>query len=61
VRSRPVVIPAPKGSDESPFTVGDELTIVEAAIIYAGRHPMLLSDAPLHDVEIFLKAVRAQA
>jgi hypothetical protein len=36
----PIVIPAPEGSDESPFTVGDKLTIVEAAMIYAGSHPL---------------------
>src|SRR6516165_5896717 len=52
----PIVIEAPEGSDESPFAVRDELTIVEAAMIYAGRHPMsvFLSDASLDDVEIFL-------
>jgi hypothetical protein len=56
VRSRPIIIPAPEDSDESPFSVRDELTIVEAAMIYAGRHPSsrLLRDASLEDVEIFL-------
>jgi hypothetical protein len=50
----PVVIPATEG--ESPFTVKDRLTIVQAALIYAGRHPMsvFLSDGSLDDVEVFI-------
>jgi hypothetical protein len=34
----PVKIPAPTDEDK-PFTVGEELTVYEAAMVYAGRHP----------------------
>jgi len=32
-------IPAPANSDEEPFEIGCELTVFQAAMIYAGRHP----------------------
>jgi hypothetical protein len=31
-------IPAPT-ADDKPFQIGDELTVYEAAMVYAGRHP----------------------
>jgi hypothetical protein len=34
----PVSIPAPTAEDK-PFQIGDELTVYEAAMVYAGRHP----------------------
>ena len=34
----PTSIPAPT-ADEKPFQIGDELTVYEAAMVYAGRHP----------------------
>jgi hypothetical protein len=34
----PTIIPAPTVEDK-PFQVGDELTVYEAAMVYAGRHP----------------------
>jgi hypothetical protein len=34
----PAVIPAPTNEDK-PFQVEDELTVYEAAMVYAGRHP----------------------
>jgi hypothetical protein len=34
----PVAIPAPTADDKR-FRVGDELTVYEAALVYAGRHP----------------------
>src|SRR5262245_44954104 len=33
------IVPPPRESDEKPFEVGDELTVFEAPMIYAGRHP----------------------
>lgn len=33
------VIPPPRHSDEEPFQVGDRLSVFEAAMVYAGRHP----------------------
>jgi hypothetical protein len=51
--------PSPKSGEYEeapPFEIGDELTIYEAATVYAGRHASskFLSDATLEDVEIFL-------
>jgi hypothetical protein len=34
----PAAIPAPTAKDQ-PFQIGDELTVYEAAMVYAGRHP----------------------
>jgi hypothetical protein len=34
----PATIPAPTVEDK-PFQIGDELTVYEAAMVYAGRHP----------------------
>lgn len=34
----PSAIPAPT-ADDKPFQIGDELTVYEAAMVYAGRHP----------------------
>jgi len=34
----PASIPAPT-ADDKPFQIGDELTVYEAAMVYAGRHP----------------------
>jgi hypothetical protein len=34
----PATIPAPTAEDQ-PFQIGDKLTVYEAAMVYAGRHP----------------------
>ena len=56
--TRKTVIPAPVNSDETPFQLGDELTVFEAAMVYSGRHPhsRLLQDATVKDHLDFLKA-----
>jgi hypothetical protein len=52
------VIPAPPNSDEEPFKIGDEITVFDAAMIYAGRHPhpRFLKDGSLEDHWEFLRA-----
>ena len=51
-------IPGPINSDERPFEVGDTLTIFEAAMVYAGRHPhsVFLRDGSVEDHVTFLRA-----
>jgi hypothetical protein len=48
------VIPPPDA--EKPFVIGETLTVCEAAMVYAGRHPhgVFLADASLENWEIFL-------
>jgi len=52
------IIPGPINSDERPFEVGDTLTIFEAAMVYAGRHPhsVFLRDGSVEDHVTFLRA-----
>lgn len=54
----PVVIPVPSNSDEAPFNIGDNLTVFEAAMVYAGRHPcpVFLRDGSLEDHQNWLRA-----
>jgi hypothetical protein len=56
--ARNAVIPAPANSDEEPFTVGDKITVFEAAMVYADRHPCrrFLRDGNIEDCLKFLKA-----
>jgi hypothetical protein len=51
-------IPAPHNSDETTFEIGDTLTVFEAAMVYAGRHPLprFLRDGSIKDHERFLCA-----
>jgi hypothetical protein len=51
-------IPAPPNSDEKPFEIGNTLTVFEAAMVYASRHPLpqLLRDGSVQDHEQFLRA-----
>ena len=52
-----ITIEAPLNSDEAPFIIGDSLTVVEAAMVYAGRHPhtVFLRDGSVADVEKFIR------
>ena len=52
------VIPAPPDGGK-PFQLGAELTVYEAAVIYAGRHPCggFLRDADYNDYVQFLQTV----
>jgi hypothetical protein len=52
------VIPAPPNSDERPFEIGDQMTVFEAAMVYAGRHPhpVFLKDGTEGDYLRFMKA-----
>jgi hypothetical protein len=52
------IIPAPPNTEERPFVIGDTLTIFDAAMVYAGRHPhkRFLRDFPLDERLTFLKA-----
>ena len=54
----PSIIPGPLNSDEKPFEVGNTLTIFEAAMVYAGRHPhsVFLRDGSVEDHLTFLRA-----
>jgi hypothetical protein len=56
--SEKYTLPAPANSDEQEFQIGDELTVFEAAMIYAGRHPAprFLKDGTIHDHLDFLRA-----
>jgi hypothetical protein len=58
VPSAEFVVPAPRDSNEKPFSIGDELSVFEAAMIYAGRHPALaiLQGGDIGDHLAFLKA-----
>jgi hypothetical protein len=51
-------VPAPSNSDEKEFHIGDELTVFEGAMIYAGRHPhsQFLRDGNVEDYLKFLRA-----
>jgi hypothetical protein len=52
------VIPAPDNSDETPFEIGDTLTVFEAAMVYAGRHPhpLFLRNGSIEHHVQFLRA-----
>jgi hypothetical protein len=51
------ILLSPPNSDEKDFQIGDELTVFESAMIYAGRHPhsRFLKDGSIHDHLIFLR------
>jgi hypothetical protein len=52
------VIPAPRNTEEDSFVVGESLTVFEAAMVYAGRHPhsRFLNGGSIDDHIEFLKA-----
>ena len=52
------VVPAPPNSDEKPFGIGERITVFDAAMIYAGRHPhgLFLKDGSVDDHLDFLRA-----
>ena len=52
------VVPAPRNTDEKAFVIGDALTIFEAAMVYAGRHPhpRFLRNGSIEDHVQFLRA-----
>jgi hypothetical protein len=52
------VVPAPSNSDEKPFEIRDRITVFDAAMIYAGRHPhgRFLKDGSVADYLDFLRA-----
>jgi hypothetical protein len=56
--TRNAVIPTPANSREEPFTVGDKITVFEAAMVYADRHPCprFLRDGTIDDCLKFLNA-----
>jgi hypothetical protein len=56
--TRNTVIPAPGNSDEAPFRIGDRITVFEAAMVYADRHPCprFLGDGNIDDWLKFLNA-----
>jgi hypothetical protein len=58
VPSAEFVVPAPRDSNEKPFAIGDGLSVFEAAMIYAGRHPALafLQGGSIGDYLDFLRA-----
>jgi hypothetical protein len=51
-------IPARPNSDEKPFEIGDSITVFDAAMVYAGRHPhkVFLKDGSIADHLKFLRA-----
>jgi hypothetical protein len=51
-------IPAPPNADEKSFDIGDKLTVFDAAMVYAGRHPhpRFLKDGSIDDHLEFLLA-----
>jgi hypothetical protein len=52
------VVPPPPNTNEQPFEIGSTLTVFEAAMIYAGRHPHVrfLKDGEVVDYIDFLRA-----
>ena len=56
--SAKTVVPAPSNSDEEPFKIGEHLTVFDAAMVYAGRHPAarFLKDGSVEDYLHFLRA-----
>jgi hypothetical protein len=56
--SKKFVIPAPRNSNEKPFEVVKNLTVFEAAMIYACRHPLprFLKDGNIEEHLGFLRA-----
>ena len=52
------IIPAPPFLEEKPFKIRDTLTVFEAAMVYAARHPhgRFLRGASPEDRLLFLKA-----
>ena len=51
------VIPTPRTDAGAPFVIGETLTVFEAAMVYAGRHPhgAFLKDASIEVHEKFLR------
>jgi hypothetical protein len=52
------LIPAPAGSNENPFVIKNTLTVFQAAMVYAGRHPLprFLKPGSREERETFLHA-----